>query len=221
MSKQPVYKRKGPFWGAVTLFSKVMRRMGNSRWVHTRIFGNTLGRPVKMHGITKITDSRVGDYTYFGGTASVQQAEIGKFCSIGPNFICGWGIHPVDGISTAPMFYSAAKQNGITLSLENKVEEHLPVRIGNDVFIGANVMIMDGVTVGDGAVIGAGAVVTKDVPAYAIVGGVPAKLIRYRFDERQREALAKIAWWNFPADDLKEIERHFRDVEWLIGTYAK
>lgn len=60
--------------------------------------------------------------------------EIGKFCSIGPNFFCGWGVHPMDGISTSPMFYSTLKQNGMTLSLVDKVEERKNIRIGNDVF---------------------------------------------------------------------------------------
>ena len=78
--------------------------------------------------------------------------------------MCGWGIHPTQGISTSPMFYSSKKQNGITLSLIDKVEETKTIKIGNDVFIGANVTILDGISIGNGAIIGAGAVVSKDIP---------------------------------------------------------
>lgn len=77
------------------------------------------------------------------------------------------------------------------------------VKIGNDVWIGYGVTIVNNVTVGDGAVIAAGSVVTKDVPPYAIVGGVPAKTIRYRFDEEVCKILLELEWWNFPEDILK------------------
>lgn len=207
------------FWKAVTLAARSVRRVANPRWVH-RVFGTELGRHVRLHGTCKLTDCTVGDYTYLGGSASVQQAAIGKFCSIGPRFIAGWGVHPVDGVSTAPMFYSTARQNGVTLSRENKVAEHLPITIGNDVFVGANVMIFDGIAVGDGAVIGAGAVVTRDVPPYAIVGGVPARVIRYRFDPERIAALQRIRWWDFPAEQLAAVEQYFDDPDGFIRTFG-
>ena len=141
---------------------------------------------------------------------------IGKFCSIGPNLVCGWGIHPTDGISTSPMFYSTREQNGITLSNTDKIEERKPISIGNDVFIGANVTVLDGVTIGDGAIIGAGAVVSKYIPPYAIAVGCPIKIIRYRFDEEKIKALRKIEWWNFDEEKLKQVEKLFFDVELFI-----
>jgi acetyltransferase-like isoleucine patch superfamily enzyme len=129
-------------------------------------------------------------------------------------------MHPTNGISTAPMFYSSSNlSNGITLCSNSKFKEHLPVIIGNDVFIGANVVILDGITIGNGAVIGAGSVVTKNVPDFAVVGGVPAKLIKYRFSPNQIEALSKIKWWEFDEDQLKEVEKTFFDIDLFIFKY--
>lgn len=163
-----------------------------------------------------VRDSTVGDYSYISRNSLISKAEFGKFCSVGPNLVCGWGIHPVDGVSTSPMFYSTLKQNGMTLSGTNKVQERKPIRIGDDVFIGANVTILDGVTVGDGAVIGAGCVVSKDVPAYAIVVGCPMQVLRYRFPDDIVQKLIGIAWWNWPQERLSEVEKLFFDVEGFI-----
>ena len=151
-------------------------------------------------------DTVIGNYTYIAINSNISRTTIGKFCSIGPNFFCGWGGHPINGLSTSPMFYSTSKQNGMTLVTKNKFEEQSHVSIGNDVFIGANVTVLDGVTIGDGAVIGAGAVVSKDIPPYAVAVGCPIRIIKYRFDEPQMEALKRIEWWNFEDEKLKEVE---------------
>lgn len=164
-----------------------------------------------------ISDSQIGDYTYIAMNSFISMTTIGKFCSIGPNLVCGWGIHPTNGISTSPMFYSTMKQNGMTLSSVDKVEERKPISIGNDVFIGANVTILDGVTIGDGAVIGAGAVVSKDIPPYAIAVGCPIEIKRNRLPSEQIDALQKIKWWDFDDEKLKEVERYFFDVEKFIN----
>lgn len=161
-------------------------------------------------------DVQLGDYSYIAKNCRISHCSIGKFCSIGPNFCCGLGVHPTNGISTAPMFYSTAKQNGTTLCKENKIEESLHTNIGNDVFIGANVTVLDGVTISDGAVIGAGAVVTKDIPPYAIAVGVPAKVVKYRFDEETIKALLEKQWWNGTVEDLQQVEKHFWDVETFL-----
>lgn len=163
-----------------------------------------------------LSDVMIGSYTYIAPNSNISLTRIGKFCSIGPNLFCGYGIHPTDGISTAPMFYSTLKQNGISLSSTNKILERKHIYIGNDVFIGMNVTILDGVTIGDGAVIGAGAVVSKDIPAYAIAVGSPIKIIKYRFSEKQIESLLKIKWWNFTEEKLKEVEQYFFNVDVFI-----
>lgn len=168
-----------------------------------------------------ISESSVGDYTYGAMYGHISQADIGKFCSLGPNLIIGWGIHPTNGISTSPMFYSTLKQNGFSLSKTDKIQERKRITIGNDVFIGANVTVLDGVTIGDGAIIGAGAIVSKDIPPYAIAVGNPIKIIRYRYDNKTIEELLSIRWWDFKEDNLKLIEHYFFDVESFIRECKK
>lgn len=173
---------------------------------HARVYS-----PFNLHNI------QLGDYSYIARNSSVGNCTIGKFCSIGPNFCCGLGIHPTTGISTSPMFYSVAKQNGVALCDENKVEESCHIVIGNDVFIGANVTVLDGVHIGDGAVIGAGAVVANDIPPYAVAVGVPAEVRKYRFDEKTIHSLLRKQWWDGTAEDIKRVEEYFWDVDGFLN----
>ena len=164
-------------------------------------------------------DVRVGEYSYIAKNCAVINCTIGKFCSIGPNFCCGLGIHPTNGISTSPMFYSPSKVNGAALVTTPKVEESKRSTIGNDVFIGANVTVLDGVTIGDGAVIGAGAVVSKNIPPYAIAVGCPIRIIKYRMTESQITAMQRIQWWNWDDERLQNVERMFEDIDEFIEKY--
>lgn len=157
--------------------------------------------PYYLHNV------QLGDYSYFAKNAQVANTTIGKFCSIGPNFCCGMGIHPVDGLSTYPLFY------------RGDLEEHKQVTIGNDVFIGANVTVLDGITIGDGAVIGAGAVVSKDIPPFAIAVGCPIEIKKYRMSEKQIAAMERIQWWNWDDEKLKEVREMFNDIDKFIEKY--
>jgi acetyltransferase-like isoleucine patch superfamily enzyme len=174
---------------------------------------------VKVYSPFQISETVIGKGTYIAQNSKISMTTIGKYCSIGPNLVCGFGIHPTTGISTSPCFYSTLKQNGMTFSDTDKIEERKPIKIGNDVFIGMNVSILDGVTIGDGAIVGAGAVVVKDVEPYSIVGGVPAKHIRYRFEKDVCEKLQKIKWWDWNDDKLKDVERMFFDVNGFVEKY--
>lgn len=182
---------------------------------------SSIGKHVKIYPPIHLNQSYISDYSYVSMNAYISMTTIGKFCSIGPNLVCGWGIHPTNGISTSPMFYSTREQNGTTLSKVDKIEERKKITIGNDVFIGANVTILDGVTIGDGAVIGAGAVVSKDIPPYAIAVGCPIEIKRYRLPTEQIDALQKIRWWDFDEKKLKDVERYFFDVEKFIHDTSK
>ena len=192
---------------------------GNYYNLQCTVVNSQISDRAVLYPLYQIIDSKIGDYTYVSRGSVISMTEIGKFCSLGPNLLCGWGIHPINGISTSPMFYSTMKQNGTTLSTGNKVEERKPIKIGNDVFIGANVIILDGVTIGDGAVIGAGAVVSKDIPPYAIAVGCPIKITHYRFTDEDIKKLQKIQWWNFDEERLRDVERMFFDVNKFIEKY--
>ena len=154
---------------------------------HNRIYDNTI-----------LSNVSLGDYSYVGGDCRIMNATIGKFCSIGPEvWIGGLPSHPLNLKSTFPGFYQKDSSfYGIEPEYEYKEPEFKEVKIGNDVWIGARAMIMDGVSVGDGTVIAAGAVVTKDVPPFAIVGGVPAKIIRFRFSDQKIHEMLASQWWN-------------------------
>lgn len=129
---------------------------------------------------------------------------IGKFCSIacGAKFIFNSANHTLSSISTHPfpIFFEEWGLNikDVAAAWDNKGD----IIIGNDVWIGYEAVIMAGVAVGDGAIIGTRAVVTKDVPPYTIVGGVPAKPIRKRFDNETLDELLKIRWWDWPEEKI-------------------
>ncbi|MDR2409539.1 MAG: CatB-related O-acetyltransferase [Bacteroidales bacterium] len=171
----------------------------------------------KLYKPYRMNEVRIGRGTYIAANSNISKTDIGRFCSIGPNFMCGCGIHPINGISTSPAFYSILKQNGMSFSKSNKIEERKPIKIGNDVFIGMNVTILDGVTIGDGAVIAAGAVVVKNIQPYSLVGGVPAKHIKYRFNKVNVQKLLNIKWWDWDDKKLQLIEKYFFDVNKFIS----
>lgn len=129
---------------------------------------------------------------------------IGKFCSVacGAKFLFTSANHSLASLSTYPfpIFYDAWKLDGrnVTQAWDNKGD----IVIGNDVWIGFEAVIMSGVTIGDGAIIASRAVVTKDVPAYTIVGGVPARPIRKRFDGQTISRLERIRWWDWPPEKI-------------------
>jgi acetyltransferase-like isoleucine patch superfamily enzyme len=167
-------------------------RLGYMSYCYDTCFGkNNI-----VYDHTILVGVSIGDYSYIGGNCKIQYATIGKFCSIGPDVRIGLGIHPTHFKSTYPGFYTNSDYYRVDKLYNFDGEEYKKVEIGNDVWIGARATILDGVKVGDGAVIAAGAVVTKDVPPYAIVGGVPAKVIKYRFDDKRIKELLNEQWWD-------------------------
>jgi len=181
-------------------------------------YASVVSNKSKIYPRCELYNTKINDFTYVAEKCIFKNTTVGKFCSIGPNLVSGWGIHPTNGISTSPMFYSTMKQNGFTLSSVDKIQEMKPVYIGNDVFIGMNVTILDGVSIGDGAIIGAGAVVSKDIPPYAIAVGVPIKIIKYRFDEPTIKNLLKMKWWDWEENELHKVEKNFFDLKTFIGS---
>lgn len=151
-----------------------------------------------------INDSIIGKYTYMGINTTMNFTRIGKFCSLARNIDVGGFDHDYHKITTMPAFrYKQTKNGGGKIPQIAKTEDYC--EIGNDVWIAAGAQVLHKVKVGNGAVIGGGAVVTKDVPPYAIVAGVPAKVIGYRGSENQIAALEKIKWWDWPESVLDDI----------------
>ena len=148
-------------------------------------------------------NSKIDIYSYISNNSIVYNTNIGKFCSIRPNAVIGFGDHPTHLLSTSPAFYSSDCSFDIK-PVKNLYFGHQTVQIGNDVWIGANVFVKNGVTIGDGAIIGAGAVVLKDVPPYAIVVGTPAVIKSYRFSKSIIESLLTIKWWDLSPEIIKE-----------------
>ena len=154
----------------------------------------------------------MGRYSYVGSGSSIYGCSIGRYCSIASTVKIGLGIHPVDQVSTSPLFYSRRNVFKKKWAEEDyPVPESRKVIIGNDVWIGVDAKIMGGVNIGDGAIIGAGAVVTKDVASFSIVAGVPARVIRDRFTPDIAKKIAATKWWDFPEDRLKKYCGNFRD----------
>lgn len=154
-----------------------------------------------------INNTEINSYTYLGKNCLVQNTTIGKFCSIANDVLIGLGNHPLDLLSTSPIFYRISNPLQIKLIEENlNIIEYKPIIIGNDVWIGTRAIIMDGVNIGHGAVIASNSVVTKNVPDFAIVGGVPAKIIKYRFPQEKRDILIKNKWWVSDIETIVKIK---------------
>ncbi len=170
----------------------------------------------------QLADTDFGDYSYASYAALCDRARIGKFVSIGPYVHVGAARHPVDWVTTHPFVYSAVfgrflpdSQSGL-----REIEGTHVVTIGNDVWIGSKATILPGVTIANGAVVGANSVVTKDIGPYEIVAGVPAVVLRRRFDDETIDQLLNIRWWNWSRQMLLERIGHFRDTQEFVRRYA-
>lgn len=171
------------------------------------------------HG-SSLSHVRMGRHSYCGVDCRISHCNIARFCSIGPEVVIGLGTHPTNHVSTFPGFYSTIKHTA-NFHVCPGLIEHRPITIGNDVWIGQRAMILDGITLGDGAIVGAGAVVSKDVAPYAIVGGVPARVIRSRFDDDIVRQLCDLKWWNWDDDLLQEMSHCFDNPRLLLRTFQE
>lgn len=168
---------------------------------------------------SRISGAYIGCNTYVGSRSYLKNCRIGRFCSIANDVKVIAENHPSDTfISTSPVFFSVGLQCGRTFVESTLFQEYKLVNgyrciIGNDVWIGENVLIIGGITIGDGAIIGMGAIVTHDVPPYSIVVGVPAKIIKFRFEKDKIKKLLDLQWWNKSDEWLSKHAHLFNSID--------
>lgn len=197
------------------IFSKFMKKIRLSSIKNSQIDPTS-----KIESGSNVLFSKMGKYSFCGYDCEIICAEIGMFTSIASGVVIGGARHPMEWAGMSPAFYVGRD------SIKKKFAKHeLPnpkiTTVGNDVWIGRSAILLSGISIGDGAVIGAGAVVTKDVPAYAIVAGNPAKIIRYRFDLQIINKLQEVRWWDMPEYQLKNAACLIKDPVKFIDFLKK
>jgi acetyltransferase-like isoleucine patch superfamily enzyme len=194
------------------LYSKFLKRIRG-----TAVLNSQIGFDSKVEPGSTFINSVLLRHSYVGYDSTIINASIGSFCSISNRVVIGGASHPLHFVSTSPVFLSHQD----SVKIKYSYHEFLPViktNIESDVWIGEGAFVKSGIKIGTGAVIGMGAVVTKDVPAYAIVGGNPATIIRYRFKPEIIDQLLASEWWLMSGEKLSEFAPLFNNPEFFLTT---
>ena len=191
-------------------YSKLIKKLRGSA-----IKDSLIHKTSKVEAGSQIVNTIMDRHSFCGYDCEISNCEIGSFTSIANGVVIGGGMHPIHWVGMSPVFYEGRD------SVKRKFSEHQReavrlTKVGHDVWIGRNALIKQGVTIGNGAVVGMGSVVTKDVAPYSIVGGNPAKLIRYRFSDEIIEKLISSKWWFLPENELEELATYIKDPSLFI-----
>jgi len=199
------------------LYGKIVRKFLIGKCVRN----SKIDRTARTSTGGNILNSTMGRYSYSGYDCWLINTDIGSFCSISDSVYIGGSEHPMSWVSTSPVF-EHGDSNGAPDSFEKfDVPEPKRTTLGNDVWIGHGAIIKAGINIGDGAVVGAGAVVTKDVPPYAIVGGCPARIIRYRFESEMIKQIIETHWWTLDDDEISMVSSYVREPELFVKAVKK
>ena len=180
---------------------------------HSKVDDSSLDDYVRIDRFNHIYNTKFGRHSYTGQDTVVMHAEIGNFCSISWNVTIGPADHRYDRLTTHSFLYNNAddlRPDGQEAAYNRFIPS---CSVGNDVWMGTGVTVLRNVKIGNGAVVAAGAVVTKDVPPYAIVAGIPARIIKYRFSEEIIQKLQDMQWWVWDDETIRNNYMYFtRDV---------
>jgi len=188
-------------------WSKILKKIRGSAIRNSKIHKTS-----KIESGSNIFNTVMGRHSFCGYNCEIINAEIGSFCSIANGVVIGGGMHPIDWVSTSPVFYKGRDSVKMKYSVHERVKVQT-TKIGHDVWVGQNVLVKQGVSIGTGAVIGMGSVVTKNVAPYTIVAGVPAREIKKRFKEDVIKQLLKSKWWGFSDEKLINYAKYFKTPE--------
>ena len=160
-----------------------------------------------------VNRSQMGGYSNIGVASYIADSIVGRYCNIGSRVSIGGYEHPQDWLGITAYQWGKSTENLVSADTQCLLESHEPppqrtTVVGSDVWIGDNAVVKRGVTIEDGAIIGAGCVVTKDVPPYAVVVGVPARVHHFRFEPGVRKELLAARWWDMELEDLADLPFH-------------
>lgn len=186
------------------LYGKLMKKLQG-----TCVINSVIDKTSVVGTSCNVVNSEMNRYSYCGNNCQIVYAEIGAFCSISDHVFIGGAEHPMGWVSMSPVFQNVRHSGPSKRFAKFNIPKSKKTIIGNDVWIGHGVTIKQGVIIGNGAVLGSNALITKDIPPYAVVGGVPARLIKYRFSEDVINRLGEIKWWDLPDDRITEVVNLF------------
>lgn len=178
----------------------------------------TIDKSVVIGGGSTIYSTSIGRYSYCGYDCNIFECVIGSFCSIASDVTIGGAEHPIEWVSTSPVFEDTKNSGPKKRFAMHPVKNMPKTIIGSDVWIGSKAIIKSGVRIGIGAVIGAGAVVTKDIEPYTIVAGCPARPIKKRFTEDIINKLLDSQWWELPEEQLSKISHEINNPEGFLAS---
>lgn len=197
------------------LWNKFLKKMRGAA-----VANSSIHKTSKVEAGSQFINSSMDRYSFCGYDCKILNCNIGAFCSIADGVIIGGAQHPIEWASTSPVFYRGRDSVAKKFSEFERPKSKRTI-IGNDVWIGDRALIKGGVEIGDGEIIGMGSVVTKNVGAYEIWAGNPAKLIRKRFDDNTVQELLNSAWWNLDDATILKYSQYVREPNQFVSQLKK